>query len=292
MNEVWGSSLIAPNRDVSLALIDQDRNLLELGEKWISKLEPLTERTASVRLFPRKIVWDQPWLPRSAPKFHLWLSSFFLNESPLPPESLAQVLLSQWKDHLEPESLIVMVEPALRDTSRKLLKLREALLQEFSARGMSDYQVLLPCLGHQACGALKVEDDWCHERITWWRPEILKRLDLKTGLDHKTLDFSYLVIARSQRSRPELLPKLGVGPHARVISPVRDRSPDYEFFLCQNSGKSRARLSQGALLKKSIHSETLDRGSIFIAPQIRGDSQSQRLEKFESLISAESEEQP
>src|SRR6185312_14237790 len=139
---------------------------------------------------------EQGFLPRTAPKFNLWVMSYFLNEifEKTPIERVASLLMDSWEAHLEDEALIVLVEPALKLQSRKLLELRSHLIAEAKRRKSQWMKILLPCLGHQSCGALAAEDDWCHEEVSWWRPPYLKNIDQMAGLDRKSLPFSYLVI--------------------------------------------------------------------------------------------------
>jgi hypothetical protein len=91
-------------------------------------------------------------------------------------------------------------------------------------------------------------------------------------LDRKTLPFSYLVIARSERTLRELLPALaGSKSLHRLVSPAHREGRDQEFFLCGQEGKVRARLR--------IEDE-LERGDILEDAEIRGDARSSRVEKI------------
>jgi len=260
----------------NFALIEQDRGTLKLGEKWLETYSrQLGFSNYSTRPFHRKLDLKQGWLPSSAPRFHLWLMSFVLNEFDDSSPDLAKTLLHAWDRHLEEEGLIILVEPALKLQSRRLLALRKSLLELDLAQ---NYQILLPCLGHQACGALAEEEDWCHEEVAWWRPPYLKLLDEMTGLDRKTLPFSYLVIAKSRRSREELLPALRGASHThRLVSPAFKVGNDWEFYACGTAdGKRRARMRQD-------HAE-LVRGSIIIDAGLRGDSHASRVDKFKSVL--------
>src|SRR5690606_19891259 len=121
----------------------------------------------------------------------------------------------------------------------RLLQLRKALLdlRESGPSWREEFQVLLPCLGHQACGALAEPEDWCHEDVSWWRAPYYRRIDDLAGLDRKSLPFSYLVIARSRRPRSELLPALGPAvdrPEGvrRLVSPSYREGKDLSFYTC------------------------------------------------------------
>ncbi len=264
------------------ALIEQDKPMLELGARWASRYFTDNGRPDwGTRTFRRRLDFAEPLLPRNAPRFNLWLSSYFLNETTESPRAVALRLLETWKRHLDDEGLVILVEPALKFQSRKLLEVRQAILEEVdSHRAGFPLQVLLPCLGHQACGALAAEEDWCHEEVSWWRPPYFKRIDQMAGLDRKTLPFSYLVLARSSRPREEILPALAAHPGAprqRLVSPAHSEGQDLEFFVCGSDGKRRARYRPQASIEGS---DELGRGDILVGPQVRGDVHASRIDKI------------
>ncbi len=273
-------------REGNWALIEQDRAVLSLGEKWASTYFDSVGLAWGVRPFHRKVDWTKPLLPKTAPKFHLWLSSFFLNEAEIPLDELAARIVDNWEFHLEEEGLAVLVEPALKLQSRRLLELRKHLLVEFAnPRRKGKYQILLPCLGHQACGALAAENDWCHEEITWWRPKYFRKIDELAGLDRKTLPFSYLVVAKSGRTREELLPALKTANGVpwktdRLVSPAHSEGRDLEFYVCGPDGKRRARYRP----ETDEEGESIERGSIFLNAEIRGDSRAGRVDKRDGIL--------
>ncbi|MEN9723785.1 MAG: hypothetical protein RJB38_1771 [Pseudomonadota bacterium] len=262
-----------PNQG-SFAFIEQDRATLRLGERFFESFRDHLKLPAyAPRLFHRTLDLKRGWLPSSAPTFHLWLMSFVLNEFHESPRELAQSLLNSWNRHLEPEGLAILIEPALRLQSRRILQLREELLKADTA---GEYQILLPCLGHQNCGALQDPEDWCHEEVAWWRPPYLKLLDEMTGLDRKTLPFSYLVVIRSRRPRGEILPALATTKSVhRLVSPAFKVGNDWEFYSCGADGKRRARLKQDR--------GELQRGSLLLDAEIRGDHQASRVESIRAL---------
>lgn len=262
------------------ALIEQDKGVLQLGEKWADTYFQSIHFDWSIRPFHRKVDWTRPLLPQAAPKFHLWLSSYFLNEVEIPLAELATRLVDNWEFHLEDEGLAVLVEPALKIQSRRLLELRAHLIREFTApRRKGKYQILLPCLGHQACGALAAENDWCHEEITWWRPKYMRKIDELAGLDRKTLPFSYLVIAKSGRTREELLPALGTAKADRLVSPAHSEGKDLEFFVCGQDGKRRARYRP----ETDEEGDEIQRGSILLDADLRGDSRASRVDSLKGI---------
>ncbi len=113
------------------ALIEQDRAMLELGASWAGAyFASRGIEDWGTRLFHRTLDFAKPLLPASAPKFNLWVMSYFLNEADLPADQLARNLLRAWDKHLEDEGLVILVEPALKLQSRRLLELRRELLEQ------------------------------------------------------------------------------------------------------------------------------------------------------------------
>ncbi len=274
------------------ALIEQDKATLELGVEWAQTyFENQNLAQWSTRSFHRRIDFSRALLPATAPKFHLWLMSFFLNEATESPHALASTLMDAWEKHLEDEGLIILVEPALKLQSRRLLELRRSLLDEINRRtgptGPS-LKILLPCLGHQSCGALANPEDWCHEEVSWWRPPYLREIDKMAGLDRKTLPFSYLVLTKSRRSLPEILPKLAKyssNSLERLVSPAHFEGRDQEFYLCGQSGKRRARFrALGAQAQETHPASHLSRGDILCDAEIRGDVHASRIERLHDVV--------
>ncbi|MBI2712823.1 MAG: hypothetical protein HYX41_08225 [Bdellovibrio sp.] len=266
------------------ALIEQDAATLGLGGRWANAyFQHLGKSEWKVKEFPRKIDLSLGFLPPKAPKFNLWLMSFFLNELPTPRKELADLLLDSWKHHLENEGVVILVEPALKQQSRKLLELRRELLEKIQKEKLDDFKILLPCLGHQNCGALASPEDWCHEDVSWWRPPYYKQLDEIVELDRKSLPFSYLVITRSKRSRSEILPIPGNSQTHRLVSPAHSEGQDLEFFTCGQDGKRRARL-RPALKSPVTPDEGLQRGDILLEAEIRGDQNSSRVQRLKARV--------
>jgi hypothetical protein len=276
------------------ALIEQDRAALKLGAEWAQRFFQNQDFPDwGTRTFQRTIDVKQGFLPPTAPKFNVWVMSFFLNEilgEKASAEQVAKALLDSWEKHLEDESIIILVEPALKLQSRKLLALRQEILTQAEKRKMTNLKLLLPCLGHQICGAFAVDDDWCHEEVSWWRPPYFKAIDQMAGLDRKTLPFSYLVFAKSSRTREELLPALaGSNPalNQRLVSPAHSEGKELEFYLCGEAGKRRARYHPIKRPKgpdSPEYKETLQRGDILVDAELRGDVNASRVDRFKKKL--------
>jgi hypothetical protein len=263
------------------ALIEQDKAMIELGTAWAERWFREQGRADwGVRPFHRTLKLSDGFLPKTAPRFNVWMMSFFLNELSEPASEIARALVEGWERHLEENGVAILIEPALKLQSRRLLEVRREILALREKKGYDWLQILLPCLGHQACGALAAPEDWCHEEVTWWRPPYFSRIDKLAGLDRKTLPFSYLVIAKSRKTREELLPMLGASSpdrRYRLVSPSHKEGKEQEFFLCGQDGKRRARYRGPQL---DIEEERLDRGDILVDADVRGAVQASRVERF------------
>lgn len=265
----------------NFALIEQSKAALSLGASWF---DWFSKDFMTARPFHRRVDLGKAWLPETAPKFHLFVMSFFLNESETPRNTLVEKFLDAFEKHLEDEGLVIIVEPALKLQSRKLLEFRKAVVEHPRVvSGQIPLRLLLPCLGHQACGALAKEDDWCHEEVSWWRPPYLRELDAMTGLDRKTLPFSYLVIQKTRKLLEEVLPELK-GPadeRYRLVSPSHSLSKKtIEFFMCGQDGKRRTRLE----VQDARDDENRpDRGSVLQETTHHGDPALTQIDKAKHL---------
>lgn len=94
--------------------------------------------------------------------------------------------------HLSPGGLLILIDPALRETTRPLMKLRDALL-----RGCPAIDVCGPCLHRQPCPMLAANRrDWCHVYLEWERPGIVREVDELTRLDHRLIKLAYLILQK------------------------------------------------------------------------------------------------
>jgi hypothetical protein len=103
----------------------------------------------------------------------------------------------------------------------------------------------------------------------------LRELDGMTGLDRKTLPFSYLVIQKTKRSLDEILPALkGEAPSRyRLVSPSHSLSKKTsEFFLCGQDGKRRTRYTT----EKGEY--VPDRGDILQNTTLHGEPESSQID--------------
>ncbi len=84
---------------------------------------------------------------------------------------------------LAPGGALVIVEPALRDRTRHLHAVRDAVV---TARAAS---IFAPCLHAASCPALRAPDDWCHEDVAVdlppWLEPVARAGDLRRAREQR-----------------------------------------------------------------------------------------------------------
>ena len=108
-------------------------------------------------------------------------------------------LLERLLGSLSPKGSLLVIEPALRETSRGLLEVRDQLV----ARG---HAVRSPCLFRGPCPALLKASDWCHAERSWDPPPLVRDIARVAGINKEALKMTYMLIAAPGEGFPELPP--------------------------------------------------------------------------------------
>jgi ribosomal protein RSM22 (predicted rRNA methylase) len=115
-----------------------------------------------------------------------------------------------WTEELlAPGGTLILVEPALRETSRELLAVRDQLL------ALSDLEIVAPCFWTGACPALANARDWCHDAVP---------------AGDRRIDFSYLVLRDRWKPLPGQL-------SYRVVSDPLPEKGRLKLYACGPSGR-------------------------------------------------------
>jgi len=165
------------------------------------------------------------------PRYDLVLAGQVLSELDVGAPDDARVerhadLLATWLErHVEPHGSLVVVEPALRDRSRHLHRVRDALV-------VSGATVFAPCLHAAGCPALARETDWCHEDLDVDLPDWLAPVARAAGLRREGLTFSYLVLRRDGSTLASHIAVPASATRLRVVSGGIRSKGKREAFLC------------------------------------------------------------
>jgi ribosomal protein RSM22 (predicted rRNA methylase) len=215
-----------PERVIEATLIDNDGAALELAADALSRL-PSEYPTVRTKLVER----DATSNDFAAGQVDLVLAGTLLNE--LAPEAHVGVAL-QMLSALRADGAVIIIEPALRETSRALHQLRDSIIEQSAA------SIFAPCTRTIApCPALADEDDWCHEDRPTVLPQAARSISQGTGLRQQGLKFSYLTM----RSRSKALVVAPDGAEAlRVVSRPQKLKGRRECFACGNRGRVKLRL--------------------------------------------------
>lgn len=143
-----------------------------------------------------------------------------------PVESRVELVI-QLLSGLATTGTLMIVEPALRDTSRALHQLRDRLIE---ARHCTVYS---PCLHESPCPALVNPFDWCHEERPWEPPPDIQKIDESVGFIKDALKFSYLLLRKDGRTVVERRSDV-----YRVVSELRLMKGEKRAWLCNESGRS------------------------------------------------------
>ena len=171
-------------------------------------------------------------------------------------------LVQSMMARLRPGGCVVILEPALRETSRALLAVRDRLV----AAGAG---VRAPCLYRGACPALVRESDWCHAERAFTPPPLLTSLAAEAQLHRDALKMSYLILEAPGAPWPES-PR---GRSFRIVSEALDRKGQHRFVGCGPEGREPLVLPQKHVRDGNRAFVSLTRGDVIAVEGLepRGD---------------------
>lgn len=237
--------------EIEVTAVDRDRAALELMRRAVAELPAQWRDGCSLETTCADVT---TWRP-AQPGFDLIIAGTLLNE--LEPE-LGHELAARWLPWLADDGALIILEPALRETTRELHELRDRLITE--RRGF----VFAPCTRQQApCPMLADERDWCHEDRPVDLPERTARLVRATGLRSFGLKFSYLVM---RREPDRLVDDVGERRALRVVSRPRKLKGRLECFVCGDDvGRLSLRLLKRNRTDANRDLEAARRGDVVLA---------------------------
>jgi hypothetical protein len=134
------------------------------------------------------------------------------------------LLLQAYAEDLSANGSLVIIEPALRERTRHLHAVRDALLAGSVSIRLN---VFAPCLHDAPCPMLPVGNAWCHEDLDVDLPPWLVPVARAAGLRWQGLTFSYLVLRKDGQTQATGRPR-----RLRVVSGPVVTKGKRELFLC------------------------------------------------------------
>ena len=168
-------------------------------------------------------------------RFDLIVAAHLLNEfTGLLGAARACLVLGWMRDWLAPTGVMLLIEPALKETSRALLAVRDHLT------GAGAF-VVAPCLWQGPCPALVSPHDWCHDSAA--RPS------------QPRADFSYLAIQANGQAQTD-------PAHFRVVSDLKREKGRTRLFGCGLRGRNPMLLQNRDATPSNKAFLSLDRGDL------------------------------
>ena len=152
-----------------------------------------------------------------------------------------EALLGRLLDRLAPGGALVVLEPALRETSRHLQRLRARL----------EPRVFAPCLRGGECPLLRRERDWCHAAAPVELPPALAKIARAAGLRGERLTYAYLTLRRDGRR----LAGYGDPSALRIVGGPIESKGKTEWDACGPAGLVRLRRLDR---ERGVHDAALD----------------------------------
>lgn len=228
-----------------ITAIDRDVNALRIAAGALRNFA--TARNTIVGITTRAADVQTTSLPHA----DLIVMGTVLNEL---PAAARLALVEQALDAVAPDGAVIVIEPALRDTSRALHEVRDALIANHRAH------IFAPCTRTLApCPMLANPDDWCHEDRDVKLPPRTAELARITHLRDSGLKFSYLTLRKAEA------PLVAQGPAAwRVVSESFIAKGKHELFGCSNAGRVPLRLLKRNRTEANRAFERARRGDVLV----------------------------
>ena len=229
-----------------LTLIDRDLDALRIAS---AALRAFAARCGSETAITTRVA---DVTSTGIPPADLILAGTVLNEL---PEAARLPLVQRALAALAGDGALILIEPALRETSRALHVLRDAAI----AAGV---HVFAPCTRTLApCPMLENPSDWCHEDRAVTLPPRTAELARLTHLRDAGLKFSYLVL----RKQPLALVER---PNAwRVVSEQLPAKGKLELYGCSNAGRVPLRLLRRNRSDANRAFERAQRGDVLVVDE-------------------------
>jgi len=209
---------LGPER-VVVDAVDASEDALR-GFGVLARRAPL-RATLEVRTIPGDAIAG---LARAEGPWDLVLMGLFLNELPFGER---EALLEALAPRLAEGGTVLILEPALRESTRELHRLRDGLEEGWT--------IAAPCIRRGPCPMLEGERDWCHEEEKVTLPPGLEAVAKDAGLRGDRLRYSYLTLRRDGRG---LVDRTGEDAW-RVVSQSLKTKGKLEIFGCSSAGRVR-----------------------------------------------------
>ncbi len=177
--------------------------------------------------FAKFNLWKPNEIPEAIKKqapFHLILMMNVLNEL---DEANDQAIHESVMSLLDANGAIIIIEPATRLESRRLLRFRDMAV----TLGATIYS---PCTRQADCPALIKDDDWCHTDVAWMRPKFIEAIDDIVGTLRLSLKYSYIILRKDELTLSKMFDQKNL---YRIVSERFNEKGRIRSILCGENGR-------------------------------------------------------
>lgn len=148
---------------------------------------------------------------------------------------------------------IMILEPSTQDDGRKLLKLRQELIQK-------KYYIWAPCTHQNACPLLvHSKTDWCHDRFHVHAPEWFTKTESFLPFKNRTITTSYLLASKTP-------PPAHLKNYARIVGDSLPEKGKTRQLICRNLSPAPSEREFLAWLHKTKEPQIIPRGELVALP--------------------------
>jgi SAM-dependent methyltransferase len=266
---------------MEFTLADSSRSALELAAK-ILKSSTVCGKT--VQVHTHSVNLERPdWLECCTGTYDIILMSHALNELWKDDNDKLKkrhVFLENAAKKLSPSGMLFIVEPALLETSRSLLAVRDMLCSQ-------EFAISAPCTGSfpcsHACPALAAgPSHTCHAEIPWHPVEPVASLAKTAGLDRDSVKMSFFIAQKNnaEMTTPKDTDSCNTQKDVittRVVSEgMLNKSGRIRFLLCDGQSRFAFSAKNGDTAAKSAGFFNLRRYDLIevTQPELRGTKES------------------
>jgi hypothetical protein len=218
-------------REIEITACDQSTLALHIAEELAQSAGATLRRVAPWRAGPDPI-------PEG--RYNCIVMGHLLNELwKDAPDRIArrETFIIELGNYLAEGGILLILEPALLDTGRDLLALRDRLVK-------SGWYIMAPCFTQGPCPAIAQHNQTCHSDFAWKPPRVVRELEQRTGLDKDLVKTTALVLTRSRSCQTSLLSD---NLYRVVSEPMLNKAGRRRLILCGKQGRIplSARLGDG-----------------------------------------------
>ncbi len=247
----WGLARLLASRGargaLDVTMIDDDASALSLARRIADARRREGDIDVRVEMIAERASAARAW----AARFDVILVGQALGEIDARDDAQIALLRGLLDRALADDGVLVVVEPALRDRTRRLQRVRDALAKTGAT-------IFAPCLHQNACPMLADETAWCHEDIAIDLPVDVARIARSAGLRWQGLTFSYLVLRKDGQA---LRARVARGAQRVVSLPIVTKGKR-ELFLCGDDGALRRAMRLDRDGEKRDAWATAERGDV------------------------------